>query len=180
MYNPASHHYLRGMMAALALVFMLPGAGNPSRTAEARPTSAPSASVFYPITKTAYDAWTTSTSNSQPAKATSFSARTTVVCFYAEYHGAKANGTSLILVVKNSAGVTVVSDGPFRLKHAEGLLGIQMNGPGGMYPNGSYGADLTLDGRVAAHTSFVVGAKPTAVSRLFYPATREAYDAWVA
>ena len=62
MYNPTSRRCLRILMVALALTLTLPGGGNPRRTAEAHPASAPSASLFYPITKTAYDAWTTSTS----------------------------------------------------------------------------------------------------------------------
>ena len=114
-------------------------------------------STLYPATKAAFDAWNTSTSDARPAKTTRFPAGTSVVTFYFEYKNFKVGTTTYTVVIKNQAGKTVVSHGPFVTKYKDGLLMSPIPGPGGAWPSGAYRADLVVNGTVMFSAFFSVG-----------------------
>lgn len=140
----------------------------------------PTITTFYAATKAAYDAWNATTSTAHPPRTNAFPSGTTVVTFYFEFAGTKANSTLFKIVVHDHAGAVFVTHGPYTLNLAAGLHMSSVDAPTGKtYPDGAYTADLTVNGAVMAATGFTVGTK-TAVAMAFYAATKAAADAWYA
>ena len=139
----------------------------------------PTISIFYPATKAAYDAWNATSSTARPPRTSAFPKSTHVVTFYFEYQGARANATLFTIVVHNHAGATLTTHGPFTLSLGAGLHMSEVSAPAGTYADGTYHADLLVDGHLAGSTAFTVGGARSPVAVIeFYAATKAAADAW--
>ena len=118
--------------------------------------------IFYPATKSAFDAWSNSTSTDRPPKTVAFPSGTKVVAFYFEYHGAKAKSTQYDIIIRDHSGKTFTSHGPYAFQHTEGLHMSPVDvSSSGAFPNGAYRADLLIDGQTALSVFFTVGSSST-------------------
>ncbi len=162
----------------LISMILLLFAATPTLPAAARPASSASVSIFYPTTKAAYDAWNSSKSDARPPKTTVFASGTATVGFYFEYDGATAHSTTFTIVIKNSAGTSVVTDGPFTTDHNAALHMEAIDAPTTAFSNGAFTADLLVNRAKVESTSFTVGSTSKVAASVFYTATKGAYDAW--
>jgi S1-C subfamily serine protease len=134
--------------------------------------------TFYATSKANYDAWGATTSAPSPTPVSLFGASTRIVAFYFKYQDATPNVSTYQLVVLDRKGSRYSYGNVHVLKYAadERMISLDNGGP---YDQGSFTAELLLNGTVAASTTFSIGA-PTSQVRIsrFSVATAAAYDAW--
>jgi hypothetical protein len=136
-------------------------------------------SVFYPSTKAALNAWTTSRTAAPPPRTNSFPTGTTAVAFYFVSKGATPNVTKVGVIIRNRSGTVVAGIDATPLTDSSAVNMRLVLAPGGKpFPAGAYTAEALVDGRTAARTSFTVGTASTASISAFYPITEAAYNAW--
>lgn len=132
---------------------------------------------FYPATSAADTAWKSSATAPPPPRTTTFPSGTRLLYMYVDARGAVAHSTQYVIVVHDQSGATFLTHGPFTFPYKDTLLMSPLAAPHGTYPDGSYSADLRVDGSQVASTSFTVGAPPAKIT-MFYTTTKAAYDNW--
>lgn len=138
----------------------------PVSIARAGHAAAPTASVFYPASAAAYDAWKSTTSTARPAKTIAFPQNTTTIAFYYEYDGASPKVTTFQVAVYDTSGKIYAHDEKFAAVYANGMsMRKLVPDRAGSYAGGTYSAVLWINGHTALRTSFRVasasGAQPT-------------------
>lgn len=138
-------------LIALPLILALTGVSSgPARAAGATITT------FYTTSKAALDAWDASTASTGPSLTSAFPSGTVTIVGYFEYSGATPGSTRVDVTVARQLDGFTQSLGE-ALPYTDGWTAVLFSPDAGPFPDGTYHADLLLDGSVAASTTFTVG-----------------------
>jgi hypothetical protein len=123
-----------------------------------RSTPVMTVSTFYSISQNDFNNWS-KLKYATPALATTFTfGKTWWIPLFFAYSGAVAKSTKYSVSVKNSAGKTVGTAGPYTLPYVTNTQELYVQMPKkAQYPIGIYTADLLVGGKVLGTTSFIVG-----------------------
>jgi S1-C subfamily serine protease len=111
---------------------------------------------FYSTTGPAYDAWGTKGNYAPPPRAVKLKAGSHLVGLYWVYSGAKPKVSTYQIVVLNGSGAKYFTG---QVHTFEGVANAHMSelDNGDAFPNGSYKAEVLVNGKLAATTTFTVG-----------------------
>ena len=183
-----------------------------ARVAGRMPRAGLAAHSFYAIAAGTYHDWCHGALDNRcpsPARVARFAAGVQYVGFYFETNYPTQHAGDMDLAVLPRFGLAIhASNGSLYTRYASFAdntqIGFQqsrayystalalIHAPqirqdinGSVYPDDTYRADLSIDGKVAAHTSFIVGSGRPAhtaqvhpIVQAFYPATENDYSTW--
>jgi len=198
-----------GLLLACMSRGATPGQARPSSLAAREGLAAHS---FYAIAADTYHTWCHGALDDRcpsPARVARFAAQVQYVGFYFETNYPTQHAGDMDQVVLPRFGLAIhASNGSLYTRYASFAdntqIGFQesrayystalalIHAPqirrdinGSVYPDDTYRADLSIDGKVAAHTTFIVGSgRPAHTAQVhptiqaFYPATESDYNTW--
>lgn len=166
---------------------LISGFSMTDRSAQAAPASTIHISAFYPITKAAYQAWTTK--SSAPARTPAFPDGETDVGYYINYDDVVSHKTTYQVVMYDQTGAPYITGNIHKFSYTGGAV-VNYFGGGDPFDNGAYRMDLLVNGVVSASSTFTVGATTGSATRIstdrsigervntFSAITVAAYKAW--